>query len=287
MDRCAVFVDAGYLLSAGGWLCCNQPRAGTACDYDGVTKALREWCVDDARVPLLRLYWYDGAPNMVPTADHERIAALTEVKVRLGRRTSAGQKGVDSRIVRDLISLSRERTMVTAYLLSGDDDLREGVTEAQDVGVRVVLLGLPPTRRSRQSYSLIAESDQHVVLAKDFWAPYFSPAAQTRLPLPFTDEQPEEDRSTTTNATPTAPQDSEIVDSAASAFAATVVPASSDRREELLRVRPSIPRHIDVGLLKAVSSALGREIRDEEALRRRARVAFWAAIVSDPDPGEG
>ena len=67
MDRCAIFVDAGYLLSAGGWLCCNQPRAGTRCDYEAVTKTLRTWCTSDSGLPLLRLYWYDGAPNLLPS----------------------------------------------------------------------------------------------------------------------------------------------------------------------------------------------------------------------------
>src|SRR3712207_9253694 len=39
----------------------------------------------------------------------------------------------------DLIILSEERAIATAYLLGGDEDLREGVAEAQERGVRVVL----------------------------------------------------------------------------------------------------------------------------------------------------
>jgi uncharacterized LabA/DUF88 family protein len=279
MDRCAIFVDAGYLLSAGGWLCCNQPRAGTRCDYKAVTETLRTWCSTDAGLPVLRLYWYDGAPNLVPSPDHNQLAALTEVKVRLGRVTGGEQKGVDSRIVRDLITLSRERAMETAYLLSGDEDLREGVAEAQDVGVRVVLLGLPPTRRSRQSYTLIAEADKHVVLDKEFWVPFFSPAAPATLlpappPAPLTApvELPAPPSSP-------APADGDLVDEAAREYARASIAGDEGRRRTLLDGRPAIPREIDVGLLQAVSARLGRPIRTEEETRRRARVVFWQVVT--------
>jgi len=278
MDRCAIFVDAGYLLSAGGWLCCNQPRAGTRCDYKAVTETLRTWCSSDAGLPLLRLYWYDGAPNLIPSPEHNQLAALTEVKVRLGRVTGGEQKGVDSRIVRDLIFLSRERAMVTAYLLSGDEDLREGVAEAQDVGVRVVLLGLPPTKRSRQSYTLIAEADSHVVLEKDFWAPFFSlaPQAAVKVGPPVPSTAPVE--LIAPPASP-APSDGDLVDEAAREYARASIAGDEGRRRALLENRPTIPREIDVGLIQAVSVRVGRSIRTEETTRRQARMVFWQVVT--------
>ena len=145
MDRCAVFVDAGYLLAAGGDLCCGTTdRSEVSCNYETLVDFLVRAVSDDARMPVLRVYWYDAAPNALPLTDHQEIAQLANVKLRLGRLTGGKQKGVDSLIIRDLMTLARERAIATAYLISGDEDIREGVVAAQDMGVRVVLLGIPP-----------------------------------------------------------------------------------------------------------------------------------------------
>jgi uncharacterized LabA/DUF88 family protein len=89
-----------------------------------------------------------------PTAQHLDIAYLPGVKLRLGRLTKGKQKGVDSRIVRDLIILSEERAVAVAYLVGGDEDLREGVSEAQERGVRVVLVGVEPPSTQNLSPTL-------------------------------------------------------------------------------------------------------------------------------------
>jgi len=96
------------------------------------------------------------------TPEQTAIGNLDNVKVRLGRLTPAGQKGVDTLIVLDLTTLAREKAIDTAFLLSGDDDLREAVIVAQHSGVRVVLLGLPNIGGSRQSRDLIREADRIV-----------------------------------------------------------------------------------------------------------------------------
>ncbi len=112
----------------------------------------------------LRTYWYDGAPQARPTPQHEEVANLSGVKLRLGRLTSFGQKGVDSRVVRDLIILSVERGISTAFLLAGDEDLREGVSEAQERGVQVVVVGIEPLDEKNMSPTLIMEADEVLVL---------------------------------------------------------------------------------------------------------------------------
>ena len=68
------------------------------------------------------------------------------------------QKGVDSLIVTDMITLARNRAMAECVLLSGDEDLRVGVQQAQQYGVRVHLLGIKPARGS-QSLFLLQEAD--------------------------------------------------------------------------------------------------------------------------------
>jgi uncharacterized LabA/DUF88 family protein len=92
---------------------------------------------------LLRIYWYDAATDRIATPKQREIAKLTAVKLRLGRLDKqSGQKGVDSLIVRDLMILSQERAMSDAVLIGGDEDLREGVADAQDRGIRVYVVGI-------------------------------------------------------------------------------------------------------------------------------------------------
>ena len=68
---------------------------------------------------------------------------MPNVKLRLGRINAKNQqKGVDALIYRDLTTLARERAICDAFLLAGDEDLREGVKAAQDMGVRVTLIGI-------------------------------------------------------------------------------------------------------------------------------------------------
>lgn len=160
MNRVAVFVDAGYLFAQGSTLLtgAKKPRGDMRLDITTALGALSELAERVSGVPLLRVYWYDGT-SMGPTAQHSAIAHMPSVKVRLGFVNRAGeQKGVDSLIITDMISLARNGAMADAVLLSGDEDLRVGVQQAQEFGVRVHLLGIKPSRGS-QSLFLLQEAD--------------------------------------------------------------------------------------------------------------------------------
>jgi hypothetical protein len=85
------------------------------------------------------------------------------------------------------MTLARERAIASAYLISGDADIREGVVAAQDMGVRVSVIGIPPIAdRFNQAPTLTREADEHVVLDKGFWAHFFAlkspPPTTPRLP---------------------------------------------------------------------------------------------------------
>lgn len=166
MGRSALFIDAGFLLAWGAARTAGAgaPRLAANCDYPRVIHLLWGACIPHAgpSQDLLRIYWYDGATDQQPTPEQVTIGNLDNVKVRLGRLTPAGQKGVDTLIVLDLTTLAREKAIDTAFLFSGDDDLREAVIVAQHSGVRVVLLGLPNIGGSRQSRDLIREADRVV-----------------------------------------------------------------------------------------------------------------------------
>jgi hypothetical protein len=266
LDRSAIFVDAGYLLAAGGRLTCGTTsRAAFACDYVGLTKRLAKWAEghNDGRLHPLRTYWYDGAVNGVPTADHEQIGGLPYVKVRLGRLIKGEQKGVDALIYRDLMTLARERAITCAYLLSGDEDLREGVVAAQDMGVQVVLLGIPSSR-ANQSAALIREADEHVVLPKAHWKDHF---------LPRTAE------GSAAQATPTPA----AAQTAGRAFAiAWAKNASGEDLDDLLSAQPKIPTELDVALLIEAEKRLG-PLRERQDLKHELRAAFWAGLRAARD----
>jgi uncharacterized LabA/DUF88 family protein len=189
MDRCGIFIDAGHLLAEGGRLCCGtHERKRFTCDYHELVNGLTQRVLAHAQLPLLRMYWYDAANNAIPSLDHLTIAAAANVKLRLGRIIFDRQKGVDALIYRDLMTLARERAMATAYLLAGDEDVREGVVAAQDMGVRVVLIGIEGVKGSNQSEFLVREADDHILLEAAFWRQRFWPpilrGSSARLLLP-------------------------------------------------------------------------------------------------------
>jgi hypothetical protein len=218
------------------------------------------------------MYWYDGAAAGVPTAEHELIGGFPYVKVRLGRVIRGEQKGVDALIYRDLMTLGRERAIAGAYLLSGDEDLREGVVAAQDMGVQVVLLGVPTRQRTNQSAALIREADEHVVLPNDFWSPYFALRGAAT-------EQPQ-----AASASEVGPAEAQA---AGRAFAVKWLgDATEDEAGELLGQFPRIPRDIDLALLVECEKTLG-SLRERQNLKHEVRGAFWSTLKEARDAPRG
>jgi NYN domain len=160
MHRVAVFVDAGYVFAQGSVLLCGTKlaRGQVVLQAEEAVAALTEFARAVSGAELLRIYWYDGT-SIGPTPQHLTMAHLPNVKLRLGFVNSVGeQKGVDSLIITDMIALARNRAIGDAVLVSGDEDIRVGVQQAQEFGVRVHLLGIKPSRGS-QSLFLLQESD--------------------------------------------------------------------------------------------------------------------------------
>ena len=268
VDRSGIFVDAGYLLAGGGTVCLGtKSRSSINCDYPGVVKALLEIAEQHSGLAPLRVYWYDGAPNAVPLTWHQEIGALPHVKIRMGRlvgpKDKRQQKGVDSLIVRDLMVLARERAICTAFLLAGDEDLREGVATAQEQGLQVVLLGIPKQSGEGvdQARSLIREADEHRVLEAKFWEPYFSKREE-----PETILAPEADI--------TSPSD--IGAAFAEAWASAATP---EDLQKLLEGAPVIPVELDVQLILEGEKVLG-SLRGRDPEKREMRAAFWRVVRS-------
>ena len=161
MKRHAIFVDAGYVFAQGSVSLSGSKTPQTQLKLDAteiIAQLTTLALAKSASVPLLRVYWYDGAWNG-PTIEHLALANTENVKLRLGTINSAGeQKEVDSLLVTDLIDLARNQSICDATVVTADTDVRVAVQIAQTFGVRVHLIGLEPSRVS-QSPSLRQEAD--------------------------------------------------------------------------------------------------------------------------------
>lgn len=268
--RTAVFVDAGYLYSAGSKLLSGNalPRSSVRLDLDAALKALRDAVkASSPSTSLLRIYWYDGMPRTGPTAEQQALADADDVKLRLGVIAYTGrQKGVDSLIVTDLIELARNQAITDAVLLSGDEDVRIGVQIAQTYGVRVHLLGIQPSgdNQGNQSRLLRQESDTsaewHQSDIEAFLGASHSPGSLGDE----TDRPPDEIPNTTQ-------QLNSVGDDFIRARSPTELAVLSG-----LEVNDAIPAELDGVLLRSAAVALGRYLDSPEKHHLRQAVKHRA-----------
>ncbi|MFD7745679.1 NYN domain-containing protein [Streptomyces sp. NPDC059698] len=170
VDRCVVLVDAGYLLGAAASLLAGEPaRSRITVDHTALVQGLRERAEADTRQPLLRIYWFDGAPDRVPQPEHRRLRVMPRVTVRLGALTRSdgrwAQKGVDAAMHAELTELARNRACSDIVLVTGDGDLLPGLMSAKEHGVAVHLWAVQAADGDyNQSEDLVAEADERRVL---------------------------------------------------------------------------------------------------------------------------
>lgn len=194
MYRFAIFVDAGYFFAAGG-----QAVQGSSVPRRQISvissKGLIDALTDRGRAltenpSFLRVYWYDAVQGPRMSMDQTSLAHERGVKLRLGSLNTAGeQKGVDSLIVTDIIELARNKAIVDAVLVSGDEDLRIAVQVAQTFGVRVHLLAVGDATKN-VSPSLQMEADSLDTLTKEWLARHLeikapAPAPPVRVNAPI------------------------------------------------------------------------------------------------------
>jgi uncharacterized LabA/DUF88 family protein len=261
MEKAAIFIDAGYYYAQGSYAAFGETlrRQYLTCDeaafLRNVGDVVARLLPDESEV--LRTYWYDGARNGSATPSHLAIGSQQRVKLRLGRINGAGQqKGVDTLIVRDLMVLSQERSITHAFVLSGDEDLREGVAYAQDRGVVVGLLGIRGKNGTSQSAELLREADLISESATE--------AAKNSL-----------------TRTVVAAANADRIDfgPAADQFTLHWAQSISDaERLDALSKKPRIPKDVDWQLLTAGSrgQASGRALTEDE--KRSMRRRFWATL---------
>ncbi len=259
MDRCSVFVDAGYLFAQGSALLAGsrRRREDIRLDIAGVRSALQDAAAMVAPgVPVLRIYWYDGAPMGRLSAQQYALAETDGIKLRLGALNLGGeQKGVDPLIVSDLVELARNRSICDAVLVTGDDDVRLGVLVAQSYGVRVHVVGIEPARAT-QSRLLRMEADSLMEWGAARVSAFLSmrdePAA-TPPPTPVVDGE---------SATP--------LMTVVSAFVSALSPDQMQGARSFAQAAGGLPPDIDRRLLPVCRTAIGRNLDASERRHVRA-----------------
>ena len=261
----AIFIDAGYLYAEGGKLVCGtSDRLNLELNFEQTVSHLVEIGQSHSGVKYLRTYWYDAATDASPNPSHLAVASIPGVKLRLGRLSLGKQKGVDSRIVRDLIVLARDRAISAAYVVSGDEDIRDGVVEAQDCGISVALVGIAPLPgQYNQARSLVQEADAQIVLDSERVSQLIKLRQGTsraevksrRTPSPLAD-----------------------IGELASRFVAAWANSNPTEVSRTISNKPRIPREVDRDLLAFGVDALGGFLT--EAQRRSLRDGFGAALDS-------
>jgi hypothetical protein len=267
MNRIAVFVDAGYLFASSSELLFGERlrRGELRLANAEFTAHLRQLAESIGGCPLLRIYWYDGT-NAGPSPAHLAIAYLENVKLRLGFVNQSGeQKGVDALIFSDLINLARNNAISDALMVSGDEDLRVGVQQAQEHGIRVHLLGVEAAdvgeMRGNQSAALQREVDTRQLLDAATLRRFLRRREFAEW-LPPTGENGE------------VQQNLARMQELAGEYADTLDPGQREQIRQLPERTP-LPHELDRELLSRASELLGRKL--EETEKRTLRAALRTA----------
>jgi len=276
MSRFAIFVDAGYFYAAGAATIHgeNTGRRNISINstHDLVRALIDRASSQCSNSALLRIYWYDALQSPRMSMEQTALAREAGIKVRLGTLNHAGeQKGVDSLIVTDLIELARNKAIVDAVLLSGDEDLRIAVQVAQSFGVRVHILSIGSPEHS-VSPSLQMEADSVQSLDREWLVPHLSVKAAAKASA-----TPKADITAVASVTETpVPQLLDAANAACAQILDRVCAEDIELLEKHFRVQKVVPPEYDRKLIAKTSAFLARQLESQE--KRQIRGAFVIAV---------
>ncbi len=173
MDRCALFVDASYALADSALAVHGtRNRDSVSWDYAGLLKLLGGLSRDRTGLPLLRCYWYDTSTDGNRAAEHDMLADLPGVKLRLSKIRPSRKEGVEAEIRKDLTALARNHAISDAIIVSAEEDLGPVIAEVQDLGVRAILLYVTADGDRAVSRTLRQECDDLIEISPSHLRPY-------------------------------------------------------------------------------------------------------------------
>jgi NYN domain len=173
VDRCALFVDAGYVLADGAMAVHGtRQRESVSWDYAGLVKLLTGVSRDRTGLPVLRCYWYEATVEGRRSSEHNALADLPGVKLRMGRMRPGRREGVEAEMHRDLTTLARNHAVSDAVIVSAEEDLAEVVAEVQDLGLRVIIVHIAADGNWTVSRPLRQECDDIVEVTAAHLRPF-------------------------------------------------------------------------------------------------------------------
>jgi hypothetical protein len=173
LDRCALFVDAGYALGDGALAVHGtRHRDSVSWDHAGLLKLLGGLSSDRTGLPLLRSYWYDVATAGSRAAEHDSLADLPGVKLRLSKARPSRREGVEAEMRKDLMALARNHAVTDVIIVSAEEDLAPAIAEVQEFGVRTVLLNIGADGSGAGSRALRQECDDVIDVSGGHLRPF-------------------------------------------------------------------------------------------------------------------
>ncbi|HLU99111.1 MAG TPA: NYN domain-containing protein [Thermobifida alba] len=173
MDRCALFVDAAYLLAEGAMAVHGtRDRDSVSWDYAALVQLLNEVARDRTGLPLLRCYWYEAVTDGRRSQEQEGIAELPGVKFRAARIRPGRREGVENYVQKDLVPLARNGAICDAVLICGDEDMAPVIAEAQEFGVRVTVVNISIEGNWTISRALRRECDDLIEIGAGHLRPH-------------------------------------------------------------------------------------------------------------------
>jgi hypothetical protein len=185
VDRCALFVDAGYVLTDGAMAVHGtRRRESVTWDYAGLMQLFGNLAVERTRLPLLRCYWYEATVEGRRSADHDTLADLPGVKLRVAKMRPGRREGVEGEIHRDLTTLARNKAVSDVMVVSAEEDLAQVIADVQDMGMRVSLVHIAANGDWTISRALRQECDDIVEISAAHLRPYVELISGAEPPRP-------------------------------------------------------------------------------------------------------
>ena len=146
MEKSVVLIDAENVVKP--WQrYCNEQRRKEKVDYKKLVEVLSDG------TNLLRAYFYDGVPEVIPIKKKTFLKALEKQGIQLRTKIlktrqnicpACGiislrniQKGVDVSLATDILRHAFQRTCEICIVVSGDEDYCDAIAVAKDIGIKV------------------------------------------------------------------------------------------------------------------------------------------------------
>lgn len=150
----------------------TRQRDAVSWDYPGLLDLLGRLAKERTGLSLLRCYWYEATVEGRRTPEHDALADLPNVKLRLGRIRPGRREGVDALIYRDLTTLAQRNAACDAIVVSGDEDMVQAVIDAQDHGIRVSVVHVTVDGNWTVARTLRQECDGLIEMSASHLRPY-------------------------------------------------------------------------------------------------------------------